>query len=71
MSDVEAIDAVFGEHRSTLARIERVRTKANTPVQRTGTPWGLNPDPKQRLIGLGLIIISALVLILLAAKAAC
>ena len=73
MTDVEAIDAVFGEHRSTLARIERARTQRNAKVRRpgagpdesAGTRWGLNPDPKQRLVGLALLIVSAFVLILL------
>ena len=74
MSDVEAIDAVFGEHRSTLARIERARIDANakarqagagSPRQSAGARWGLNPDPKQRVIALGLLIVSALLLIFL------
>lgn len=60
LSDVEAIDAVFGEHRSTLARIA-----SRTNTQSAGARWGLNPDPKQRVIGLGLLIVSALLLILL------
>jgi hypothetical protein len=78
MSDVEAIDAVFGEHRSTLARIEHVRTNLNANrAARTGQSeqsarWGLNPDPKQRVIGLGLLILSTLALIvLLAGKIGC
>lgn len=61
MSDVEAIDAVFGEHRSTLARIEQARTNWNAKARRAGlgsteqsagARWGLNPDLKQRVVGL-------------------
>jgi hypothetical protein len=38
----------------------------------TGARWGLNPYPQQRVVGLGLVIVSALVLIvLLAAKIRC
>ena len=71
MSDVEAIDAVFGEHRSTLARIEQARISWNakarqagvgSPDQSVGARWGLNPDPKQRAIAIGLLIVSALLL---------
>ena len=70
MSDVEAIDAVFGEHRSTLARIQahadanaKARRAGSVPAdQSVGTPW-LNPDPKQRMIGLALFLAGALVLI--------
>ena len=80
MSDVEAIDAVFGEHRSTLARIERARINANAKARRPGADssgqsaarWALNPDLKQRAKGLGLLIASGLVLIfLLVAKMGC
>ena len=68
MSDVEAIDGVFGEHRSTLARIEHARTNWNAkagfgaPEQSVGARWGLNPDPKQRVIAVGLLIVSAVLL---------
>jgi hypothetical protein len=74
MSDVEAIDAVFGEHRSTLARVEHARANRNANVRRAGVGsaeqsagarWGLNPDPKQRVIGLVLLIVSVLALVLL------
>ena len=74
MSDVEAIDAVFGEHRSTLARVEHARVNRNANVRRAGAGsaeqsagarWGLNPDPKQRVIGLVLLIVSVLALVLL------
>jgi hypothetical protein len=74
MSDVEAIDAVFGEHRSTLARIERARMnlnararrpEADSPEQSVGARWGLSSDPKQRVIGLVLLIVSVLLLIFL------
>ena len=74
MSDVEAIDAVFGEHRSSLKRIERARTEANSSQgsrrsdQNLGTRWGLSPDPKQRAIGLGLVIFCALALLFLLAS---
>ena len=79
MSDVEAIDAVFGEHRSTLARIEQARidsrdtrAEASPRDQSVGARWGLNPDPQQRVFGLGLLVLSALALIvLLAAKIGC
>jgi len=79
MSDVEAIDAVFGEHRSTLARIEQVRTNRHArragagPLEPSaGARGGLNPDPQQRVFGLGLLVLSALVLfVLLAAKIGC
>ena len=79
MSDVEAIDAVFGEHRSTLARIEQARInsgdtrgEASPRDQSAGARWGLNPDPQQRVFGLGLLVLSALALIvLLAAKIGC
>lgn len=59
MSDVEAIDAVFGEHRSTLARIA-----SRTNTRSAGARWGLNPDLTQRVVGLGLLIVSALLLLL-------
>jgi hypothetical protein len=74
ISDVEAIDAVFGEHRSTLARVEHARANHNANVRRAGAGsaeqstdarWGLNPDPKQRVIGLVLLIVSVLALVLL------
>ena len=79
MSDIEAIDAVFGEHRSSLARIEQARTHSRAtrsgagPLdQSAGARWGLNPDPQQRVVGLGLLVLSALALIvLLAAKIGC
>ena len=79
MSDVEAIDAVFGEHHSTLVRVEHARTSANAKrakpgarQQRTGGRWGLNPDPQQRAFGLGLLVAGALALIfLLAVKIGC
>jgi hypothetical protein len=72
MSDIEAIDAVFGEHRSALARIEHARISGNAKTRRAGdgsrdqsvvARWGLNPDPKQRVIALGLLIVSALLLV--------
>jgi hypothetical protein len=81
MSDVEAIDAIFGEHRSTVARVEHARANLNAKLRRAGAGsaeqsagarWGLNPDPKQRVIGLVLLIVSVLALVLLlVAKIAC
>ena len=71
MSDVEAIDAVFGDHRSALERIERARLNRNVRVRGTaagssepsqGTRWGLNPDPAQRAQAYKLLVISALLL---------
>jgi hypothetical protein len=62
MTDVEAIDAVFGEHRSALRRIEQVRQKRNRPAARYGT----NPDPKMRAVGLGLLLLSLIGLALVA-----
>jgi hypothetical protein len=59
MSDVEAIDAVFGEHRSSLRRIEARRVRGNRQPGR----WGMNPDPKQRVGGLVLLTVSLLLLI--------
>ena len=81
MSDVEAIDAVFGEHRSTLARIQQAAAKrkanawgaaAGPREQSTGARWGLNPDPEQRAAGFKLLMVGALLLVfLLAAKIGC
>ena len=81
MSDVEAIDAIFGEHRSALERIDRARTNRNAKVrgasaglseQSEGTRWGLNPDPEQRATAYKLLIFSALLLMfLLAVKIGC
>ena len=61
-NDVEAIDAVFGEHRAALKRIEQVRRQAN----RRPTPYGMNPDPKARAVGLGLLVLSIIGLALVA-----
>ncbi|GLR47727.1 DUF4274 domain-containing protein [Sphingomonas astaxanthinifaciens] len=58
MSDVAAIDAVFGEHRASLDRIEQARLAARG--QRSSDPLPLvNPDPVQRMVGLALVALSA------------
>ena len=59
MTDVQAIDAVFGEHRASLRRIEAERLRLNRKPGR----WGMNPDPKQRTVGLVLLTVSSLLLI--------
>ena len=80
MSDVEAIDAVFGEHRSALARIvaraaqnaKGPRAGAGSSDRSAGARWGLNPDREQRVTGLKLLVVSALMLILvLVVKTGC
>jgi pentatricopeptide repeat protein len=61
MTDIQAIDAVFGEHRASLRRIEAERLRRN----RKPGPKGMNPDLKQRVLGLTLLGISSLLLIVL------
>ncbi len=60
MTAAQAIDAVFGDHRASLRRIEAERLRKHPQPTR----WAMNPDPKQRVVGLVLLTVSSLLLVL-------
>lgn len=70
MTSIALIDAVFGEHRATLARIEDARSKSagsrrdtvgQNRVSQT-SPTGVDTNHGQPLIGLAILSVSALIL---------
>ena len=60
MTAIHAIDAVFGEHRASVRRIEAQRLRSNPQPMR----WGMNPDPKQRIAGIVVLTVTSLLLVL-------
>lgn len=74
MSDLEAIEAVFGEHRASQARIEEARKDAQrgwrtaAAAAQTGPATnraGMTTDPERRSFGFALLGISAVLLLLI------
>jgi hypothetical protein len=66
MSTIEAIDAVFGDHRPSVQRIEQQRLQSRGQVAVPSVnKWGMTNDPKQLAFGLGLIAVSAIGLLFL------
>lgn len=71
MSDVAAIDEVFGEHRASLARIERLRQGLNKKRVREGQAKARRAQaarhaaahPRQRAVGIGILVVSGLLLL--------